>query len=94
MTTIELTADVGPDHRLTVEVPLSCPPGRHRMLLFVEPPEEQPSLTDQPTKSDMDCLEWRNGVLVFTGELLDPNRDLVAEDREARMRTLWGLDVS
>jgi hypothetical protein len=94
MIALELTGEVGSDHRLTVEVPLSCPPGRHRILLFVEQPEEQASVTDELTKSDLESLEWRDGVLVFTGELLDPNRDMVAEDRESRMRTLWGLDVS
>ena len=105
MTTIELTADVSVDHRLTTDVPASCPPGRHRLLLFVDAPNESamcdnspPSNAETPlveaateSRAPEECLEWRNGLLVYTGEFVEPIDDLVARDREQRMRDLWGM---
>ena len=107
MTTIELIADVSSDHRLTTDVPASCPPGRHRLLLFIDSPCESvmpdhsvPSNAETAlaeaateTRSPEDCLEWRNGLLVYTGELVEPIGDLVAWDREQRMRDLWGMNA-
>lgn len=96
MTTFELTAEVGADHRLVVDVPSVCPPGRHRVLLLVdsdvEPSEPQgdASSGDTPDKTGTQSpggpFAWEDGVLVYTGEWIGPPvEDLVEWERDLRM---------
>ena len=46
MKTIETTAVVGSDHRLTVQVPEDVSPGEHRVFLTIE--EERPTEPRKP----------------------------------------------
>lgn len=103
MTTFELTAEVGADHRLIVDVPNSCPPGRHRLLLLVDSPAGAADPTDvvvpavsrveTTTKSVAGPFAWENGVLVYTGEWMGPPvEDLVAWEREQRMNEILRED--
>lgn len=98
MTTIELTAEVGLDHRLIVDVPLTCPPGRHRLLLLVDSPNEtndvvaptvpQGNATIEPLQGP---FAWEGGVLVYTGQWLGiPTEDVVTRERDLRMNEILG----
>lgn len=102
MTALELTGEVGSDHRLVVEVPDSCPPGRHRLLLLLADPIAnaiEPAEGVAPTGPRLDVaaepidgpFAWENGVLVYTGEWLgEPIEDVVEWEREQRMREILG----
>ena len=101
MTTFELTAEVGTDHRLIVDVPNSCPPGRHRVLLLVDSPVEatdpsdvtSPAVAGEETTTELVVgpFAWENGVLVYTGDWIGPPvEDVVEWEREQRMRDILG----
>ena len=101
MIALELTGEVGSDHRLVVEVPDSCPPGRHRLLLLVDRSANaiEPAENVAPTGPRLDAalgpvdgpFAWENGILVYTGEWIGPPvEDIVAWEREQRMREILG----
>ncbi len=101
MTTFELTVDVGTDHRLVVDVPNSCPPGRHRVLLLVDSPIGFAAASDATSsvvtreetsvESESGPFAWENGVLVYTGDWIGPPvEDLVEWERDQRMREILG----
>lgn len=87
MKTIETTAKIGPDRRLVVDLPEEVSEGDHRVFIMFLDDEEAP--TDQPPDRDdaERCLEWENGLLVYTGKIpanLDIRR-MIELDRERRM---------
>lgn len=92
MTTIELTAEVGEDHRLAVEVPASCPPGRHRVFVVVDESTE----TAEPNSNiELEPPLRRSGKLVIidppTTTLWDFDLvELVERVRRERDEANWG----
>ncbi len=96
MTTIELTAEIGTDHRLAVDVPDSCPPGRHRVLVVIDE-SIQATENDSPDIVLEPPLR-RSGKLV----IIDPPTttlwdfdivDLVERVRRERDEVNWGGEL-
>jgi hypothetical protein len=85
MTTIQTTADVGPDRQLTVQLPPEVPTGRHRVVLLLLD-DGCEAVADSSEAAPEDFLQWENGLLVYTGPIptdLDICRqiELVREER-------------
>ncbi|MEX0700513.1 MAG: hypothetical protein WD069_00310 [Planctomycetales bacterium] len=81
MTTIEAVGEVGPDHRLVIELPQDVPEGRHRVVVTLLDESEH---RHERSKGE---LEWEGDVLVYNGPIpcdLDI-RKLIELNREDRM---------
>ena len=57
---IETTGTVGPDGSLTIDQALDLAPGRHRLVLLID-----------PTPSESEPLDWPNFVKSTYGSLAD-----------------------
>jgi hypothetical protein len=68
MRTIEMTAEVGEDRKLVVQLPSDVPPGPHRVIVVVE---EQP--TGRPKREPLKIQTFDVGIV-------DPNFTYRRED--------------
>jgi hypothetical protein len=85
MTTIETRAHVGPDRKLTIDVPDEVPEGEHDVVVWLK---QDADTADEPNR---EChLEWDNGLLIYTGPVpqgFDFQRAL-EESRDERLRQI------
>jgi hypothetical protein len=94
MTRIETTAVVGEDRTLTVQLPSSVSPGEHAVVVLVDGSEIEDDIVvgeGNPT-FETGGLRWKDGVLVWNGEL-PSDFDIVRffeDERDERIRLLWG----
>jgi hypothetical protein len=84
MTKITVTAHVGEDRRLVLDLPENVSPGTHRVTVTLEPGSDRPTARISPF-SEQPGLEWEGDLLVFTGELLEDPNDVLQRLREERL---------
>jgi hypothetical protein len=91
MTKITVTAHVGEDRRLVLDLPQEISLGTHWVTVTLEPkPNRQRA---QPSSvSEQPGVQREGNLLVFTGELLDDPNDLLQQIREERLDRLAGLN--
>lgn len=89
MKRIEAIADVGPDRQVTLQLPSDLAEGSHRLTVLID--EVEPSDAGECASSAEDCLIERQGILVYTGRLIDdPDRVLEELRLERERRFLDG----
>jgi hypothetical protein len=83
MTTISLTARVGEDRRLTLDLPADVPLGTHKVTVTFEP---EPAEESAPAAADESGLRYEGNVLVYEGTVVGSVRDVFEQGREERHR--------
>lgn len=83
---IEATAQFDAEGRFTGQAPSAVEPGSHRILILVDEPVQ----TEPPSTADEPPLKWIDGLLVFTGELLEDPEEVRRRLDDERMRELLG----
>ena len=61
MRTIETTAEVTPEHTLTIQLPADIPPGPHRVVLVIESGEPAPGPRLPFNLRPVDIGPWPEG---------------------------------
>ncbi|MGH7200000.1 MAG: hypothetical protein ACREJB_05310 [Planctomycetaceae bacterium] len=92
MTTIELTADIGPDRRLVVELPPQVPIGRRHVLLIIDDVRQETATKEDATPeqgANEPPLRWDGTLLVYDGEIAAADENLLDEIREQRIRSFF-----
>lgn len=85
MKTIETTAEIGPDRRLVIDLPIDIPAGRRHVVLVIgELQEREPtdSESDAEVEPEVPPLRWDGTLLVYDGELVGPWANVLDEVRE------------
>lgn len=89
MKTIETTAEIDPDRRLVIDLPIDVPAGRRHVVLVIGELQESESIdseTGAGAEPQVPPLRWDGTLLVYDGELVGPCEDVLDEVREERIR--------
>ncbi|REJ80306.1 MAG: hypothetical protein DWQ34_14995 [Planctomycetota bacterium] len=80
---------------MTARLPDEVTPGEHRVIVLIDGEHEKietatdkPQLADVDEASSEDCLEWKEGLLVYTGKLECDPMQVLRQIREAREHRL------
>jgi hypothetical protein len=92
MIRIETTAEFDADGRFTAtgQAPRSVTPGSHRISILVEEPATLEPATPRSVETTESPLQWVDGLLVFTGEMLEDPDEVLQRLDDERMRQLLG----
>jgi hypothetical protein len=83
MHTIETTAVVSEDRRLVLQLPPDVAPGKHRVRVLIDEPDQ---VLDETGDEEQTPTRWEGNVLVYAGEVVGPIENAIEESREERMR--------